>query len=67
MPSAVASSVHEALTILIDQVQAEFEKETAVSLAGEIFDSRGLDSPPGTSAPHLWDALKILSASMMVT
>jgi hypothetical protein len=51
-----------ALTVLIDHVQAEIDGTVDVTLAGELFDSQGLDEPPDTAAPHLWKALRVASA-----
>lgn len=65
MPDSVADIVNQALTVLIDQLAAESDNATTVTLAGEIFDSKGLGPSSGTSAPQLWDALAHLSASMM--
>jgi hypothetical protein len=51
-----------ALTVLIDHVQAEIDGTVDVTLAGELFDSQGLDEPQDTAAPHLWHALRVASA-----
>lgn len=64
---AVAHAAKQALNVLIDQVAAETDGTTTVSLAGEIYEGQGLGRPQDTSAPHLWDALEILSAILNAT
>ena len=64
--AALPDAVKEALTVLINQVTAEADGTATNTLSGEIFDGQGLGPPPDTSAPHLWDTLSIVSATMII-
>lgn len=64
--AAIPGAAKEALTVLINQVTAEADGTATVTLSGEIFDGQGLGPPPDTPAPHLRDALSLVSATMII-
>lgn len=64
--AVIPDAAKKALTVLINQVTAEADATATVTLSGEIFDGQGLGPLPDTPAPHLWDALSIVSATMII-